>query len=238
MKNIFYITKKITVFLMTMIIMATMFSVSFFATETVKINEEAFSIGDTITYTAVLKCEKICSGVTATVTYDDSALELDKESVNVPNLGLLAISNTDNPGVVKFIGVDVVKGFDFTKGDLLVSMSFKIKDGAADNDIKLELTELTDIDTNAIPVDNCTVEESIQKGVYDGEIATLGDGEEIIKQDKQNNQTQQNQSKELDKTTVVWIIVAVLIVVAVAITVVCKVLKNKKGENADISANE
>lgn len=241
MKNVLSITKKLTVFLMITIIMATMFSVSFFATESVKINGESFNVGETITYTASFKCEKLCSGVTATVTYDDTALELDKESVNVPNLGLLAISNVDNPGVVKFIGIDVLNGFDFTKGDLLVSMSFKVKDGAVDNDIKLELTELTDIDTNIIPADSCTVEESIQKGTYDGEVATLGDGDEIIKQDqenKKNNPTQQSQPEELDKTTSVWIIVVVLIVVAVIVTVVCKVLKNKKGENTDVSANE
>ena len=241
MKNILSITKKVTVFLMITIIMATMFSVSFFATESVKINDESFNVGETITYTAVFKCEKKLSGVTATVTYDDSALELDKESVNVPNLGLLAISNVDNPGVVKFIGIDVVKGFDFTQGDLLVSMTFKVKDSAKDNDIKLELTELTDIDTNVIQPDSCTVEEAVQKGTFDGEIATLGDGDELIKQDqenKKNNPTQQSQAKELNKTTSVWIIVIVFVIVAVVVTVVCKVLKNKKGKNADVSANE
>lgn len=241
MKNVLSITKKLTVFLMITIIMATMFSVSFFATESVKINGESFNVGETITYTAVFKCEKLCSGVTATVTYDDSALELDKESVNVPNLGLLAISNVDNPGVVKFIGIDVLNGFDFTKGDLLVSMSFKVKDGATDNDIKLELTELTDIDTNIISADSCTVEEAVQKGTYDGEIATLGDGDELIKEDQENkkdNQTEESKTKGLDKTTSVWIIVVVLIAVAVIVTVVCKIFKNKKDKNADVSASE
>lgn len=241
MKNLLSVTKKATVFFMITIIMATMFSVSFFATDSVKINGESFNVGETITYTAVFKCDKICSGVTATVNYDDSALELDKKSVNIPNLGLLAISNVDNPGVVKFIGIDVVKGFDFTNGDLLVSMSFKIKDSAKDNDIKLELSELTDIDTNIIQPDSCTVEESVQKGTYDGEVATLGNGDELMKQDqenKENNQTQQSQPKKLDKTTGVWIIVVVLIAVAVVVTVICKILKNKKGKNADVSANE
>lgn len=236
MKNILCIAKKVTVFLAITIIMTTMFSVSFLATETVKINGHDFAVGDTVTYTANFKCEKACSGITATVAYDDASLELDADSVNIPNLGMLAIANTENAGKVSFIGIDAMKGFDFTEGKLLVSISFKVKDGAKDNDIKLEITEVTDTDTNTVTAEGYTVAESVSGGEYDGEITTLSNGDDIIEEDQKNkkeesaNTQQQTQPEKVNKTTVVWIIVAVIVAVAVIGTVAMKVLKKKNGE--------
>lgn len=234
MKNIFSIAKKITVFFVITVIMATMLSVSFSATEAVKINGQDFAVGDTITYTATFKCDKACSGITATVTYDNESLELDTESVNIPNLGMLAIANTENAGKVSFIGIDALKGFDFTEGKLLVSMTLKVNEGAKDNDIKLEITEVTDSDTNTVTADSYTVTESVTGGEYDGEITTLGDGDDIIEEDQKNKKPsavqQGEQSKGMNKTTVVWIIVAVLVGAGVIGTAVMKTLKKKKGE--------
>lgn len=225
MKRPFYFAQKITVFFVVAVVMATMFSVNIFAADTVKINGEAFNVGDTVTYTAVFKCEKVSSGITATVAYDENALELDKESVNVPNLGSLMVSNVETDGLVKFIGLDVVTGFDFTKGELLVSMSFKVKEGATDNDIKLEISEITDIDTNIISADSFSVEEKVSLGTYNGDIVTPGDGNDLIEEDQKNVQS----NKKLDKTSVVWIIVGVLVAVGVIGTFVFRVLKNNNG---------
>ncbi len=233
MKNILCVAKKVAVFLVITVIMATMFSVSFFATETVKINGQDFNVGDTVTYTATFNCDKACSGVTATATYDDASLELDAESVNIPNLGAMAIANTENAGTVSFIGIDVLNGFDFKGGKLLVSMTFKVKEGAKDNDVKLTVSEVTDIDTNVITADGYTVEEKVENGSYDGEVTTLSNGDDLIEQDKKNKPTagattqQDTQPKEVNKTTVVWIIVVALVVVAVAVTVVMKLKQNK-----------
>lgn len=230
MKKILGVAKRIAIFMVVAVIMATMFSVNIFAAETVKINGETFNVGDTVTYTAVFKCDKICSGITAGVTYDDSALELDKDSVNVPNLGSLMVSNLETAGVVKFIGLDVMTGFDFTKGDLLVSMTFTVKEGAADSTIKAEISDIADIDTNIISEDSYSIQEAVVEGTYTGEIITPGDGDDIIAEDQKNIES----NKELDKTTIVWIVVAVLVVVAIVGTLVVKVLKNKKGENKNL----
>lgn len=230
MKKILGVAKRIAIFMVVAVIMATMFSVNIFAAETVKINGETFNVGDTVTYTAVFKCDKICSGITAGVTYDDSALELDKDSVNVPNLGSLMVSNLETAGVVKFIGLDVMTGFDFTKGDLLVSMTFTVKEGAADSTIKAEISDIADIDTNIISEDSYSIQEAVVEGTYTGEIITPGDGDDIIAEDQKNIES----NKELDKTTIVWIVVAVLVVVAIIGTLVVKVLKNKKGENKNL----
>lgn len=230
MKKILGVAKRIAIFMVVAVIMATMFSVNIFAAETVKINGETFNVGDTVTYTAVFKCDKICSGITAGVTYDDSALELDKDSVNVPNLGSLMVSNLETAGVVKFIGLDVMTGFDFTKGDLLVSMTFTVKEGATDSTIKAEISDIADIDTNIISEDSYSIQEAVVEGTYTGEIITPGDGDDIIAEDQKNIES----NKELDKTTIVWIVVAVLVVVAIVGTLVVKVLKNKKGENKNL----
>lgn len=230
MKKILGVAKRIAIFMVVAVIMATMFSVNIFAAETVKINGETFNVGDTVTYTAVFKCDKICSGITAGVTYDDSALELDKDSVNVPNLGSLMVSNLETAGVVKFIGLDVMTGFDFTKGDLLVSMTFTVKEGATDSTIKAEISDIADIDTNIITEDSYSIQEAVVEGTYTGEIITPGDGDDIIAEDQKNIES----NKELDKTTIVWIVVAVLVVVAIVGTLVVKVLKNKKGENKNL----
>lgn len=233
MKKLYYYAKKITAFAVVAVILATMFSVNTFAADTVKINGETFNVGDTITYTATFKCDKICSGITSTVAYDENALELDKESVNVPNLGSLMVSNVETDGLVKFIGLDVVSGFDFTKGNLLISLSFKVKDGATDNDIKLEISDITDIDTNVITADSYSLEEKVTSGTYSGDIVTPGDGNDIIEEDKKNNPNNQNNEKP-DKTTVVWIIVAVIVAVGVIGTVVVKVLKNNNSSKTAV----
>ena len=234
-KTVSFIKTAIS-FIMVGVVMATMFSVNIFAVDTVKINDVEFKVGDTVTYTAVFKCDKICSGITAGVTYDDTSLELDKDSVNVPNLGSLMVSNVETAGVVKFIGLDVMTGFDFSEGDLLVSLTFTVKDGAKDNIIKTEISDITDIDTNIISEECYSVQEAVAEGTYNGEIVTPGDGDDIIAEDQKNIKS----NKKLDKTTVVWIIVAVLVVVAVVVTVVLKKTKNtkSKGKATKVSDKE
>lgn len=230
MKKLCYFAKKIAACAVVAVVMVTMFSVNIFAADTVKINGETFNVGDTVTYTAIFKCEKITSGITAAVAYDENALELDKDSVNVPNLGSLMVSNVETAGLVKFIGLDVVTGFDFTKGDLLVSMSFKVKENATDNDVKLDISEITDIDTNIITEESFSVEEKVTSGTYDGTIVTPGDGNDLIEEDKKNHKS----NEPLDKTTVVWTIVGILIAVGVIGTVVLRVVKGNNSKNSTV----
>ncbi len=224
MKKYFSLIKKATAFFTMAVVMVSMFTVCAFAADTVKINGEAFNKGDTVTYTVMFKCDKVCSGINARVEYDEASLELDKESVNIPNMGPLAISNPDAPGVVKFIGTDVVTGIDFTEEKLMVSMSFKIKDEAVDNEIKFGVSELTDVDVETIPVESCTINESVTAGEYDGEITTLGNGDEIIENDKKNN-ANNDQKQPISKTTVVWIIVGALVVISVGVSIALKLVK-------------
>ncbi len=240
MKRIFSLTKKITaVFIMT-VVMASVFSVCTYAADTVKINGETFNKGDTVTYSVMFKCDKKCSGINAGVTYDQASLELDKESVNIPNLGSLAIVNPDTLGVVKFIGTDVGQGIDFTEEKLLVSMSFKIKDDAVDTDLKFEMIELIDIDLENVSEDSYTFNESVAAGEFEGEITTLGNGDDIIEKDKKEIQASMTTEakKPMSKSTVVWIIVGALVVVAIVVSVAIKVVNNKSSVAAKLSDEE
>lgn len=226
MEKYFSLVKKATAFFVITVVIASMFSVCTFAADTIKINGEAFKKGDVVTYNVMFKCDKACSGINAKVSYDENSLELDKESVNVPNMGPLAISNTDEAGFVKFIGTDVVTGMDFTEEKLMVSMSFKVKDEAVDSEIKFELTEIIDVNIENVPVESYTINESVVAGEYTGEITTLGDGDDIIEQDKKNNANNKNAIKQpMSKTTLVWLLVGALIVVAVVISGVLKFVK-------------
>lgn len=226
MEKYFSLVKKATAFFVITVVIASMFSICTFAADTIKINGEAFKKGDVVTYNVMFKCDKVCSGINAKVSYDENSLELDKESVNVPNMGPLAISNTDEAGFVKFIGTDVVTGMDFTEEKLMVSMSFKVKDEAVDSEIKFELTEIIDVNIENVPVESYTINESVVAGEYTGEITTLGDGDDIIEQDKKNNANNKNAIKQpMSKTTLVWLLVGALIVVAVVISVVLKFVK-------------
>lgn len=243
MKKLFSLTKNaIAVFVMA-VVMASMFSVCTYAADTVEINGEAFNKGDQITYSVMFKCDKKLSGINASVTYDKDSLELAKESVNIPNLGSLAIANPDMPGVVNFIGTDIGSGIDFTEEKLIVSMTFKVKNEAKNNDLKIDFVELLDVDLENVTVDGYTFNESVTAGEYEGEVTTLGNGDEIIEKDqkeqKKIQQTTTTQAKQpMSKSTVVWIVIGVLVAVAVAVSVVIKVVNNKPSAGAKLSEDE
>ena len=91
---------------------------SVFADSPVTISGNQCSSGDTVTYICMIKIDKKLSGINATVKYPAASLELQKESVNVPNLGM-TIANTNDEGRIRFIGVNAQDGFDFTEKKLL-----------------------------------------------------------------------------------------------------------------------
>ena len=68
---------------------------SVFADSPVTISGNQCSSGDTVTYICMIKIDKKLSGINATVKYPAASLELQKESVNVPNLGM-TIANTND----------------------------------------------------------------------------------------------------------------------------------------------
>lgn len=150
---------------------------SVFADNTVTISGNQCSSGDTITYICMIKLDKKLSGINATVKYPAASLELQKESVNVPNLGM-TIANTNDEGEIRFIGVNAQEGFDFTEKKLLVSATFKVKSNAQNGSIEIDFEEVTDVDLAEVDMEKVLVEETVKKGSYDGSIVNPDSGDE------------------------------------------------------------
>ena len=207
----------VSIFMMTIIMCLGITSAN--ATD-IKINGETFSNGDTLTYIADFQCDEAFAGINITVKYPVEVLELDKESVNVPNLGSMAIANTDTPGEIRFTATDIGSGFDFTEEKLLVSATFKVKDGATTGDIQMDVMELIYTDLEDIDIDSYFIAEKLQKGNYDGTVVNPISGEEYIEEESTSTPT--------DSKNSVVIFTVVIAVVLIGSESVIVAVKNKK----------
>lgn len=114
-----------------------------------KVNDVEFSSGDTITYTLeISQANDKFSGIDISIYYDPDCLELNTEKVSVP-VFKNALFNSDLKGEIRFNAIDIVDGFDFTNGGVVISAPFKIKDGEKQSsDITFSIRELYDMDSN------------------------------------------------------------------------------------------
>lgn len=207
----------VSIFMMTIIMCLGITSAN--ATD-IKINGETFSNGDTLTYIADFQCDEAFAGINITVKYPVEVLELDKESVNVPNLGSMAIANTDTPGEIRFTATDIGSGFDFTEEKLLVSATFKVKDGATTGDIQMDVMELINTDLEDIDIDRYFIAEKLQKGNYDGTVVNPISGEEYIEEESTSTPTDNKNS-----VVIFTVVIAVVLIGSVSVIVA---VKNKK----------
>lgn len=209
----------VSIFMMTIIMCFGIISAN--ATD-IKINGETFSNGDTVSYVADFQCDKAFAGINITVKYSVEVLELDKESVNVPNLGSMAIANTDTPGEIRFTATDIGSGFDFTEEKLLVSATFKVKDGATTGDIQTDVVELINTDLEDIDIDSYFIAEKLQKGNYDGTVVNPISGEEYIEEESTSTPTD-------SKNSVVIFTVVIAVVLIGSVSVIVAVRNKKSG---------
>ena len=207
----------VSIFMMTIIMCLGITSAN--ATD-IKINGETFSNGDTLTYIADFQCDEAFAGINITVKYPVEVLELDKESVNVPNLGSMAIANTDTLGEIRFTATDIGSGFDFTEEKLLVSATFKVKDGATTGDIQTDIVELINTDLEDIDIDSYFIAEKLQKGNYDGTVVNPISGEEYIEEESTSTPTDSKNS-----VVIFTVVIAVVLIGSVSVIVA---VKNKK----------
>ncbi len=196
----------------------------------VKINNNEFQSGDTITYIVQIKTDTRLSGLNGMIEYPKDSLELDKESLNIPELGDMVISNPDEEGVIRFVATNAGEGFDCSDTKLIVTVSFKVKEKATDSDIKFTVTEVTDVQLNDITLADNEIIKSVQKGKYEGKIVNPGNGEDIVDDgayiDVDSSDESSPDSK--NKTIMITLIVAVVLIAVVSVGVK---LKNKKNEN-------
>ncbi len=221
---------KIIKTLTTAVLVCMMIAFSMINSYAVKINNNEFQSGDTITYIVQIKTDTRLSGLNGMIEYPKDALELDKESLNIPELGDMVISNPDEEGVIRFVATNAGEGFDCSQTKLIVTVSFKVKEKATDSDIKFTVTEVTDVQLNDINLADNEIIKSVQKGKYEGKIINPGNGEDIVDDgayiDIDSSDESTPDSK--NKTIIITLIVAVVLIAVASIGVK---LKNKKNEN-------
>ena len=215
------ILKKSAAFLLVFLTMMFVGVSSVFADNSVTISGNKCSSGDTITYICMIQTDKRLSGINATLKYPAASLELQKDTVNVPNLGM-TIANTNDEGQIRFIGVNAQEGFDFTKKNLLVSATFKVKNDAKDGSIEINFEEVTDVELAEVDMEKLVVEETVKKGSYDGTIVNPDSGDEYIKEE----------AAPVDNKNTVIIVTAVSAAVIIIVLSVIVSLKRKKDEKA------
>ncbi len=84
-------------------------------------------VGDTVTYTYLLKTPKSIENVQAVLTYDGSMLKLKEAEAtdSFPVLGYSTVYNTAISNTIKF-NASSISGFDFTKESTLITLEFEV----------------------------------------------------------------------------------------------------------------
>ncbi|MBQ9743156.1 MAG: hypothetical protein IJV88_05750 [Ruminococcus sp.] len=84
-------------------------------------------VGDTVTYTYLLKTPKSIENVQAVLTYDGSMLKLKEAEATdtFPVLGYSTVYNTAISNTIKF-NASAISGFDFTKESALITLEFEV----------------------------------------------------------------------------------------------------------------
>lgn len=227
--------RKITrfLFLSCILVIISMFPVG--AVETVEINNQKIEIGSTITFVSTLKCDTTISGLNVTVKYPSNSLEIVKDSVNTPNLGM-TIANIDNDGEIGFTSLDAQKGLDFKENNLLISASFKVKDGAKNGEITTDIKEIIDMNMADIQPENYTSDCYVQAGEYDGNIIKPSSGDGDIEDISGAKEIPVNDNNNSNNNVIIIVVLAVVIIFAVLIAIFGKKNKNKLKNNDDSSA--
>ena len=217
-------TKKI---LVTLLLINLLVFMGIINCSAVKINNNNFRDGEKLTYIVQIKTDTRLSGLNGTIEYSVDTLELDKDSINIPELGDMVISNSDEAGVIRFVATNAGEGFDFSNTKLVVTVTFKVKEKAKDADIKFTVVEATDLQLSDITLADNEVIQSIQEGEYNGTIVNPGngdnfvdDGSYILVDDSDNTTVSEQQATDSKSKTIIFtLIVAVVLIVAASVVV-------------------
>ena len=89
--------------------------------------EYTAQVGDIITYTANLTTPKAIENIQAVTTYDASKLKLVSDATTMfPNM--LGVVANPQEGEINFNASEITKGFDFTAGQVLITLQFEVLD--------------------------------------------------------------------------------------------------------------
>lgn len=138
------------------------------------VNDTPLSVGNVFTYTLDISDVKDkFSGIDISIYYDPEALSLNPDKISLP-VFKNAVLNSELDGEIRFNAVDVIDGYDFTKGNTVISADFTVLDTSkASTNITFSIRELYDMDINEVKDYKTSV--SIKKGEQkEGEINSSG----------------------------------------------------------------
>ncbi len=218
-------------FLVTVWLVSVLVALGIVQTSAVKINNNDFQEGDIITYIVQIKMDTPLSGINGMIEYPKDSLELDKDSINIPELGDMVISNPNEEGIIRFVATNANEGFDFSNTRLLVTASFKVKEKAKDCSIKFTVTEATDVQLQDVTLADNEIIRSVQKGKYEGKIINPGNGEDIVDGGAYidiDSSDSTDDSQPIDNKSKTIVITLVVAVVLIAVASVGVRIKNRR----------
>ena len=196
-----------------------------------KVNDLEFSVGDIITYTlSIDEAAEKFSGIDISVYYDPECLRLETDKVSLP-VFQNALFNKDIEGELRFNAIDVVDGFDFTKGGTVISAAFKINENANDaTNITFSVRELYGMDLdNPENITDYKTSVDIVKGIQDDKNIVKPKDLDVIEKEL----TSQYGVQEVKNGgfTVVWILMVGGVFVLAAAVVVIIVTRKRENRN-------
>lgn len=199
------------------------------------VNDVEFNKGDVITYKLEIdEAAEAFSGIDISVYYDPDCLTLNTQKISLP-IFKNALFNSELAGEIRFNAIDVVNGFDFTKGGTVISAAFTINKDAKDStDVTFSIRELYGMNAEA-GADNLT-DYKTSVTIIDGE----EESDKIVKPKNIDEiekvlLTQYDDTAKKDENSIplVWMVVICAvapIMVVLIVTILIKFIRNR-GKN-------
>ena len=224
---------KLAGVLITMRMLMSCAMVSFSAASVVKVNDMEAAAGDVVTYTVKMVCpDKLVAGLDMTIAYDSESLELMKDTVNTPYLQSV-VCNSNTAGEIVFNAIEAIKGIDIKSEQVIISASFKVKEGAVDCKVTNSMSEIIDLDLNNLTTDDYVITEAVQEGTLpQDEVVNPGDGYDQIASDDTASSLPQNGGGMSTQTYIILALVGVVILLVI-LAVIFKIKSNKKKDNTE-----
>lgn len=228
---------KIFSIILAVFIMLCINVVSFFAADD-------FKSGDTVTYYVTMQSKENVGNIRFTISYNTDTLEMDKSLINFPYVETNTC-NAETPGKIVVMVMEQ-DGYDFTKEQQLITVTFKIKNGYKNGDVKFEMNDLYNTNLEVIANSDYSIKEEFKSGsIPKDEVKNPGDL--IVKNEGGADNAFVNNSEqpkaEMHETDPIMFVligvgaVALLVIVAVIIVNIRKNKQFKLQENTTESNN-
>ncbi len=199
--------------------------------------EYTAQVGDIITYTANLTTPKAIENIQAVTTYDASKLKLVSDATTMfPNM--LGVVANPQEGEINFNASEITKGFDFTAGQVLITLQFEVLDNTY-SEITTTIQEMVEffggdyITGGEIVADGVVFTETLEVPVVEGDSSSTATEEVTTTAAPTEEKTDATSATEDEKkpaadvvptgvAATIYVVLAVLAMAAAAVVVLRK----------------